>query len=77
TAAPRVSQASLARALGVTRQAVHDLIRRGVLVPDADGRFDVDRSRAQIADRVRPSGKTASAAAAMGTNPPPPPPEDP
>ena len=72
----RVTQAALARALGVSRQAVHDLIRRGVLAPDAEGRFDVDHSRQRIAERVRPSGKAASAAAAaMGTETPAPPPE--
>lgn len=73
----RVTQAALARALGVTRQAVHDLIRRGVLAPDAEGRFDVDHSRQRIAERVRPSGKAASAAAAaLGTDAPAPPAED-
>lgn len=62
--AARVNQSALARTLGVSRQAIHDLIRRGILQPDEAGTFDVDQSRAVITERVRPSGKAATAAAA-------------
>lgn len=61
--AARVNQSSLARTLGVSRQAVNDLVRRGILVPDAANTFDVDEARAIITERVRPSGKAAFAAA--------------
>lgn len=59
----RVNQSTLARTLGVSRQAVHDLVQRGILTPDDAKTFDVDEARAIITERVRPSGKAAFAAA--------------
>lgn len=67
----QVTQAELARALGVTRQAISDLVARAVLTMDAAGRIDLDQARATIAERVRPSGKTAAAAAPLAPPPPP------
>lgn len=66
SATPRqtASQAGLARLLGVSRQAIHDLVKRKIISPDADGQFDVELVRVAIARRVRPSGKTASAVSA-------------
>lgn len=63
TVAPpsRLNQAALARNLGVTRQAIADLIQRGILVPDTDGKLDVALAHQAIANSVRPSGKTAAA----------------
>lgn len=64
----RVKPAELARTLGVSRQAIHDLIERGVISKDAEGLIDAEMARIAIANRVRPSGKTAAAL----TAPPPP-----
>ena len=59
--APKLSQAALARELDVSRQAVNDLVKRGILPIDKDGLIDVELARHAIANRVRPSGKTAAA----------------
>jgi len=58
---PRLTQSSLARILGVTRQAIHDLVARGVITADDNGKIDEDEARAAIAERVQPRGKTAAA----------------
>lgn len=55
----------LARELGVARQSVHELVKRGILHVDTDGRIDVELARVAILQRVRPSGKTAMKAAAQ------------
>ena len=57
----RVTQAELARRLEVSRQAVNDLVRRGVIEVGQDGRIDFELARVALANRVRPSGKTAAA----------------
>lgn len=57
----RASQAELARLLGVSRQAVNDLVRRNVLEVGQDNRIDVEMARVALANRVRPSSKTAQA----------------
>jgi chemotaxis protein histidine kinase CheA len=49
--------------LGVSRQAVGDLVKRGILPEGKDGKIDVDLAKVALADRVRPSGKTAQALA--------------
>ncbi|QOR55226.1 MAG: hypothetical protein SHS37scaffold296_43 [Burkholderiales phage 68_11] len=67
--ARRVTQAALARELGVTRQAVNDLVTRGVLVRDADGKLDAEQAAAIIRERVRPTGKTAAAVAPPAGSP--------
>jgi hypothetical protein len=64
TDARRVRQAQLARELGVTRQSINELVKRGVLPEDGDGLIDVELARVALANRVRPSSKTA---AALGT----------
>lgn len=69
TTARRVTQADLARELGVSRQAVNDLVKRGVLVLGADRKLDLDAARVIVQERVRPSGKTASAVAASDAAP--------
>jgi len=60
----RCKQAQLARLLGVSRQSIHELVQRNVLPQDADGLIDVELARIAIANRVRPSAKTATASAA-------------
>lgn len=57
----RVKKAELARTLGVSRQAVQDLVRRGVLSEDKDGLIDLELAKVALANRVRPSAKTAQA----------------
>lgn len=57
----RVRKAELARRLDVTRQAVQDLVRRGVLSEDKDGMIDLELAKVALANRVRPSAKTAKA----------------
>jgi predicted DNA-binding transcriptional regulator AlpA len=59
--AHRVKPAELARMLGVSRQAIHDLIKRKVISRDGDGLIAAEMARIAIANRVRPSGKTAAA----------------
>lgn len=61
TAPHRVRPAELARLLGVSRQSVHELIKRGVVPSEADGLVDVELAKLAIANRVHPSGKTAAA----------------
>lgn len=69
TSIRRAKPAELARELGVSRQAVHDLIDRGILQKGEDGTIDVEMAKIAIANRVRPSGKTA--AAVLGPAPAP------
>lgn len=57
----RVKPAELARELGVSRQAIHDLQERGKIPRSEDGLIDVELARVAISSRVRPSGKTAAA----------------
>lgn len=63
TSIRRVRQAELARELGVSRQAIGDLVKRGIISADADGLIDVELAKVAIAQRVRPSGKTSEAIA--------------
>jgi hypothetical protein len=58
----RRNQAGLARELGVSRQAISDLIKRQIIPIAADGLIDVEVARMAIASRVRPSGKTNAGA---------------
>lgn len=65
TSAPtdrRVTQAELARELGVSRQAVGDLVKRQVLVLGDDGRLPLDVALRTVRERIRPAGKAAAAA---------------
>lgn len=61
TSIRRLSQAELARELGVSRQAIGKHVAAGTIPMDAAGKIDVDLARRALADRVRPSGKTAAA----------------
>ncbi len=61
TAPARATKASLARLLGVSRQAIGDLVKRGILSEDRDGLIDVELAKLALANRVRPSSKTAQA----------------
>lgn len=67
----RRNQAGLARDLGVSRQAISDLIKRQIIPIAADGLIDVEVARMAIASRVRPSGKTNASAAPASTAPEP------
>lgn len=71
----RVRQAELARRLQVSRQAINDLVQRGILTVGADGLIDELAARAAIADAVHPASKTAAAARPADTpadqSPPP------
>ena len=69
TATAPVRPAELARRLGVSRQAVSDLVRRGILTPDADGRIDEAAARAAILASVHPTSKTVQAAQASAPAP--------
>ena len=62
-AAPKVRQAQLARELGVARQSINELVKRGVIVADADGLIDARLARLALADRLHPGAKTAQATA--------------
>jgi hypothetical protein len=55
----RVRQAELARMLGVSRQAISDLVRRDILRVHEDGLIDPLEARAALENSVRPSAKTA------------------
>lgn len=59
----RIRQFELAKKLGVTRQAVRDLVRRGVVTVGDDGLIDAEDAERSIALSVRPSGKTSRAVA--------------
>lgn len=69
--APRASQAELARLLGVSRQAINDLVKRGVLEVGRDGKIDVALARHALESRVRPSSKTGQALASAAMAAPP------
>ncbi len=51
----------MARELGVSRQAVHDLVKRAILQKDDKGMIDVETAKVALINSVRPSGKTANA----------------
>lgn len=65
----RVTEAELARELGVSRQAVNKHVKAGNIEKGQDGKIDFDLACMALADRVRPSGKTVEAI----TTPAPPP----
>lgn len=57
----KLTEAGMARELGVSRQAVHDLVKRSILQKDDKGMIDVESAKVALINSVRPSGKTASA----------------
>lgn len=81
-AADRLSQSGLARLLGVKRQAVHDLCKRGIIDVGDDGLIDVSTATAAMAKALRADSKTVasimaapdSLAPAKPASPPPEPP---
>ena len=58
TSAHKVRQAELARMLGVTRQSINELVKRGAIPIDADGLIDVELAKAALLARVHPGAKT-------------------
>lgn len=58
--AEKLTQAELARALGVSRQAIHKLVTEGKLPMDEDKRIDLDVAREAISG-LHPGSKTALA----------------
>lgn len=52
----RITPAELARELNVSRQAIHDLQRRGKLGRDADGLIDLELARVALLNRLHPRG---------------------
>lgn len=51
--------AELARELGVSRQAIHDLGKRGIIAPNENGRYDLETVRRAIAENMtRSDSKT-------------------
>lgn len=73
----RVTEAELARELGVSRQAVNKHVKAGTIEKGQDGKLDFDLARMALAERVRPSGKTVEAITAPAPSPAPfmPPPQ--
>lgn len=67
---PRARQAELARLLGVSRQAIGDLVKRAILEVGRDGKIDVALARLALEQRVRPSSKTAQALGTATLTPP-------
>lgn len=64
----RLSQSGLARRLGVKRQAVHDLVKRGVIAVDDNGLIDVLAATTAISRTLRADSKTV--ATIMAAQPP-------
>jgi len=77
TNAHKVRQAEAARLLGVKRQSVNELVKRGVIPIDKDGFIDIELAKAALLERVNPNAKSAIAAgsgtlpAAAAATPPP------
>lgn len=65
----RLTESGLARELGVSRQAVHELVKRGILSKDANGLIDVEMAKVALLNRVHPSSKTAAALTQPATPP--------
>lgn len=56
-----MTQAQLARRLAVNRQAIHDLVKRGIIAAGDDGLIDVIAATDAIANTLRIDSKTAAA----------------
>ena len=61
--AQRLTQAQLARELGVSRQAIHKHVDAGTLAVGDDGKIDLDQARAAM-QTLHPGAKTVQALAA-------------
>ena len=60
TKPPKLTESGLARELGVSRQAIHDLVKRGILHKDEAGQIDREQATQALLNKVRPSGKTTA-----------------
>lgn len=63
TSPQKYTEAGLARFLSapgspVSRQYVHELVKKGVLKKDADGLIDLQEAKQALLNRVHPGGKT-------------------
>ena len=54
----RCTEAELARSLGVSRQAINDLVKRGIIVKDDDDRIDVEQAKKSLVENLRVDAKT-------------------
>ena len=50
TAIRKLTESGLARELGVSRQAIHDLVKRDILTKDKDGLIDVEMAKIALAN---------------------------
>lgn len=57
----RLTESGLARELGVSRQAIHELVKRGILIKDKTGKIDVEMAKIALATRLHPASKTSIA----------------
>lgn len=46
--------------LGVSRQGIHDLVKRGIIEEDADGQINIARAKTAIAQKLAPGSKTSA-----------------
>lgn len=60
TKTQKLTESALARTLGVSRQAVNELVRRGILPKDKDGLIDFELAKLALMNKVRPSGKSTT-----------------
>lgn len=56
-----LTQVEFAKELGVSKQAVSDLLRRNVISRNEDGLIDAELAKLALQHRMRPGSKTASA----------------
>lgn len=60
TKTQKLTESALARTLGVSRQAVNELVKRGILPKDKDGLIDFELAKLALMNKVRPSGKSTT-----------------
>ena len=66
----RLTESGLARELNnVSRQAIHDLVKRGILSKDEDGLIGVEEAKIAIMNSVRPSSKISASLQPADTPP--------
>ncbi len=57
----KLTEAAFARLMKTSRQAIHQLVKRGIIEKDKDGLIDVEKAKIALANHVHPSSKTAAA----------------